>query len=356
MTLMTSRSRGPDCVARVAAGISAFFDAKESMARGYGRRYADLWAAARRSSEGGKRFRPALVINAYHSLGGTSDEHAVVVATAFELLHTAFLLHDDVIDMDTVRRGQPNLLGACAAHAADRGASQRAAATWGQASAILAGDLLIHAAQSQVARLEVPGHTRSALLDLLEETMFVSAAGELADVAFSTTVEPPVLCDVLSMTQWKTAHYSFQAPLRSGAILAGANDEALNALSEYGHHIGSAFQLRDDILGVFGSDDLTGKSTISDLREGKITALMCSGLQLDDTGELRQILAHDDITESDADRARKILEDTGARTSIENLVADYAQLGVAAIDTPALPAPLREQLAVVAHKACERSA
>lgn len=355
MTLTVSRSESSDCVARVADGISAFFDAKESMAGAYGRQYAELWAAVRRSSEGGKRFRPALVVNAYHTLGGKSDEDVVVVATAFELLHTAFLLHDDVIDGDTVRRGRPNLLGAFAAHASERGVSPAAAATWGQASAILAGDLLIHAAQAQIARLNISGQSRAALLDLLEECMFVTAAGELADVAFSTTVELPVLSEVLSMTQWKTAHYSFQAPLRAGAILAEANDETLAALGDYGHHIGIAFQLRDDILGVFGTEDATGKSTTSDLREGKVTALMCYGLQRDDTDELRRILARQHVTDPDAHRAREILETGGARAFIENLIADYTQLAMAAIDSPTIPPSLREQLANVAQKASERS-
>ncbi|MEO7006657.1 MAG: polyprenyl synthetase family protein [Terrimesophilobacter sp.] len=339
----------------VAHHIADFFDAKESLARRYGRQYARLWAAARRSSEGGKRFRPALVVNTYLALGGTRDEDVILVATAFELLHTAFLLHDDVIDGDTVRRGRPNLVGTFSANASGRGVSAASAATWGQSSAILAGDLLIHAAQAQIARLNTDASTRSTLVDLFEECIFVTAAGELADVAFSTTVELPVLSEVLSMTQWKTAHYSFQAPLRAGAILAGAGEETLAALGEYGRDIGIAFQLRDDILGVFGPEHVTGKSATSDLREGKITPLMCYGSQRDDSGELRQILAHENVTESDAHRIRQILEATGARKFIESLISDYTRLARAAIDSPVIPADLRAQLNDVAYKACERS-
>ncbi|HEY0258590.1 MAG TPA: polyprenyl synthetase family protein [Lacisediminihabitans sp.] len=355
-TLTAPRSSVSDCVARVATGISDFFDEKEALALPYGRRYPELWAAARRSSEGGKRIRPALVIHAYKALGGTRDDDVVTVATAFELLHTAFVLHDDVIDGDTVRRGQPNLVGAFSAHASGRGATATSAATWGEASAIVAGDLLIYSAQAHIARLDIPGSTRVALLDLLEECMFVTAAGELADVAFSTAVEPPVLSEVLSMTQWKTAHYSFQDPLRAGAILAGAGDTTLTALGDYGRHIGIAFQLRDDLLGVFGSERLTGKSVTSDLREGKITPLMCYALQCDDTGELRDILAREDVTEPDARRARRILTSSGARDFIEGLIDDYTRRAMAAIDSPLVPESLRMQLETVARKAGERSA
>ncbi|MEO6505661.1 MAG: polyprenyl synthetase family protein [Terrimesophilobacter sp.] len=355
MTITVSRFEASDCVTAVESRISDFFDTKESLALRYGRQYARLWAAARRSSEGGKKFRPALVVNTYQALGGTHDEDVVLVATAFELLHTAFLMHDDVIDGDTVRRGLPNIVGTFSANASDSGVSAASAATWGQSSAILAGDLLLHGAQAQIARLNIAAATRLTLLDLLEECMFVTAAGELADVAFSTTVELPVLSEVLSMTQWKTAHYSFQAPLRAGAILAGADEATLTALGEYGRDIGIAFQLRDDVLGVFGPEHETGKSATSDLREGKITPLMCCGLQRDDSGELRRILACGKVTESNAHRMRQILEATGARKFIESLIADYTRLARAVIDLPAIPERLRVQLDDVAQRACERS-
>jgi len=343
-------------VTEVTTRLADFFDAKELRAATLGGQYAELWAAARHSSEGGKKFRPALVLNTYAALGGDSQDDAVAVAMAFELLHTAFLLHDDVIDGDTMRRGHPNLLGTFSAQASARGVSARSAATWGEASAILAGDLLIQAAQAQVARLGVGEHKRLALLDLLEECLFVTAAGELADVAFSTSVQIPVLSDVVSMTQWKTAHYSFQAPLQAGAILADASADTVRGLSEFGRNVGIAFQLRDDILGVFGVEDETGKSSTSDLREGKMTLLMCYALQRSDTDELASILAHSDITAADATRVRQLLETSGARDFIEALITDYAQLAMAAIDSPAIPAGLRRQLEEVARKACDRAA
>jgi len=342
-----------DVVAEVSARIEEFFTGMQAKATPFGRRYAELWEAARDSTEGGKRFRPVLVVNAYHAFGGDRDADVIAVACAFELLHTAFLLHDDVIDGDTTRRGRPNLAGAFAARASEGGVSAESAAGWGAASAILAGDLLIHAAQAQIARLDLPNDRRSALLDLVEESMFVTAAGELSDVAFATGVDVPALAETLSMTQWKTAHYSFQAPLLAGAILAGAGDETLRALGEFGHRIGIAFQLRDDVLGVFGDEHLTGKSVSSDLRAGKVTPMMCFALQHDD-GEVRDALAAGVVTDRDAARLRDLLERSGARAFTEDLIADCARIAVAAIRSPAIPAGLQEQLEQVAIRARER--
>jgi geranylgeranyl diphosphate synthase type II len=185
--------------------------------------------------------------------------------------------------------------------------------------------------------------------------MFVTAAGELADVAYSSGIERPVLSQVISMAQWKTAHYSFQAPLQAGAMLAGATAATLAALGEYGRNVGIAFQLRDDVLGVFGDQELTGKSTTSDIREGKVTPLMCYALQRSESSELSEILERGDADESDAARVKEILEAVGARSFIEQLIAEHNNAALAAIAAAAIPPALREQLREVASKAGERS-
>jgi len=355
MTVTTPLLSGAGHVDEVSERLNDFFRRKEREAVAYGRHYSELWSAIRHSSSGGKRFRPALVVGAYRAFGGDCDDDAVTVAMAFELLHTAFLLHDDVIDGDLVRRGQPNIVGGFTTQAFEQGTSAANSARWGEASAILAGDLLIHASQALMARLSAPPEVRGSLLDLLEECMFVTAAGELADVAFSSGIELPVLSQVISMAQWKTAHYSFQAPLQAGALLARADTAALTALGEYGRNVGIAFQLRDDVLGVFGAQELTGKSTTSDIREGKVTPLMCYALQRSESTELSEILERDDTSEADAARVREILEAVGARPFIERLIDEYTRSALAAIDTAVIPWALREQLTEVASKVGERS-
>lgn len=355
MTLTMTTLNETAGVSDVIRHLALFFDENETKAAAYGRPFTELWRAARHASEGGKKFRPALVLTAYRAWHGRDEAAAVAVATAFELLHTAFLLHDDVIDGDTVRRGRPNLVGTFVEQARNRGVESPEAATWGNASAILAGDLLIHAAQAMVARLTVGTRERSALLDLLEECLFVTAAGEHADVAFSTSVESPVFSEVIAMTQWKTAHYSFQAPLQAGAILGGAGREAVSALGDFGRSIGIAFQLRDDLLGIFGTGQ-TGKSTLSDLQAGKLTPLMFYARQVSDSEELRGILGRADVTDADRDLVRGILEAKGARRFIEKLIDDHRHEALAAVSTPAIPESLQRQLHDIARQSCERAA
>ena len=182
--------------------------------------------AARRA--GGKRLRPALVAASFDGVRRRPDDDArrsIPVAAAFELLHTAFVVHDDVIDHDTVRRGIPNVgRRVPAARARTRGADAAGAALLGDAAAILAGDLLLHEAFRLVALADVDDATRERLLALLDDAIFVSAAGELADVENSVASRAtPSPRRSSTPTFNKTAVYSFRAPLRAGALLAGAS-------------------------------------------------------------------------------------------------------------------------------------
>ncbi len=296
-----------------------------------------------------------LVIRTHNELGGRNPSAAVDVAAAFEILHTAFLLHDDLIDHDLMRRGRLNLAGAEARRAAASGVPEDLAPQWGEAAAILTGDLLIHFAQSMVARVETPEPQRSALLDLLDDSMFITAAGELADVAFSTGLHEAGLPQVLAMSSHKTSHYSFSGPLKAGAILAGASCELLATLEEYGDLVGTAFQMRDDLLGVFGDETLTGKSNLNDLRENKITPLIAYARTTASWGSVEQLLGNPDMTQEEGELVRGILELCGARAYVEDLIAAYAGDACGVIAASELPHGLRESLLNVAHLSVERT-
>lgn len=329
--------------------IQGFFAERVADAVGYGSGYEQLWRAAARASSGGKRTRPALVLAAHQGLHGPDPAAAIDLAVAFELLHTAFLLHDDVIDGDEVRRGAPNLLGEFSTDARRRAISEVRAVQWGRSAAILAGDLLIHYAQSLVARLDVDHAARLALLDVLEKAVFATAAGELADVAYSVGMRRAPLADVLAMMEQKTAAYSFEAPLVAGAVLAGADRECLSALSEYGRLLGIAFQLGDDLLGTFGSEELTGKSSIGDLREGKETPIVAYARGTAEWAQIDGLFGRSELDSDDAAILRSALERCGARGFVESLVADYARGAIAALDGAGVPSALAahlEQLAI----------
>lgn len=321
-------------------------DARHASVR-FGARYPQVWAEIERSVRGGKRFRSALVLRTHEALGGTSGQDAVLVAAGFELLHTAFLIHDDLIDHDTVRRGEPNLAATLRAAAIADGADEHSADEWSHAAAVLAGDLALSRAHRLIASVEQPPARRTALLDLLDETLLVSAGGELDDTGFGLGIGSPDLADALLVCESKTAMYSFRAPLRAGAVVAGASPDLDAPLDAVGRLLGRAFQLVDDLLGVFAPEDVIGKSNVSDLREGKITALVLHARGLPVWEQLAPHFGREDLDAATAARMRRALAASPAPGAVADLVRrDLADAGVVLADLPAPLAPLVEAVLV----------
>lgn len=300
-----------------------------------------LWASLQQLTAHGKRFRPALLTGVYAALGGVENGCAETVGDAVELLHTAFVIHDDVIDGDQVRRGRPNVSGTFAARATADGVDPGRARRYGEAAGILAGDLALAGAVREVATCGARPDVTARLLDLLEEVLHRSAAGELADVRLSLT-GTAAMTDVLDVAEWKTAAYSFELPLQAAAILADAPAEVITALGAVGRCVGVAFQLQDDLDGVFASSAQTGKDPLGDLREGKGTALVAVARSTTWWPELSPYLGDPDLTEEGAARAREILVACGALRVVRGLVRDLRDAALAT--TYDLPAPVQEFL------------
>ena len=342
--------------AAAAGFLDRFFAERIARAAGHGIDYERLWSAARDAASGGKRIRPALVLAAHRAFAGAESESepAVRLAAAFELLHTALLIHDDVIDHDLVRRGAPNVAGRFALDGVARGLSVARANEYGEASAILAGDLLISGAHRLVAELEAPSDVRGALLELLDECVFLAAAGEHADVRFAAGATPGER-DILAMIENKTASYSFSAPLQAGALLGGATPDAVHRLGEIGRHLGVAFQLRDDVLGVYGNAAVTGKSVLGDLREGKETLLIAYARGHTGWSAVAVEFGRPDLDDAAAARLRAAIEASGARSRVEQLIAARCEAAIAAVETTLLPGALRDGLTATAHDCAERA-
>ncbi|WP_081323260.1 polyprenyl synthetase family protein [Microbacterium testaceum] len=283
-----------------------------------------LASAIRRAAEGGKRFRPLLVVSAFHTLGGPDIARDALfqIAAAFELLHTAFVVHDDVIDHDVERRGMPNVGGEFRARGTERGADAAGAALLGDAAGILAGDLLLHEAARLVAMAEIPGDLRRELLLLVEDAVLVSAAGELADVENAVSAGEIDADTILRTTHDKTAVYSFSAPLEAGAVLAGAEAPVRHALQRFGQRLGLAYQLVDDLIGAFGSASAAGKDEGSDLREAKKTHLIVLARESESWPEVSDALANAHTGPVAIRAAQTALSASGARVRLEHLVRD----------------------------------
>ena len=290
-------------------------------AAAFGEPYVLLWTEIARSVRGGKRFRSELVLRTHAALGAPLPAAAVHVAAGFELLHTAFLIHDDLIDGDTVRRGEPNLAATMRADALADGHDETRSGRWSDAAAVLAGDLALSQAHRLIALADAPAARRWELLELFDETLLVSAGGELADTAFGLGLRDPSLAESLQVAESKTAMYSFRAPLRAGAVLAGAPADLVTTLDDVGRLLGRAFQLVDDLLGVFAPEVETGKSNLSDLREGKRTPLMLHARALPVWSELADDVGRPDLDEPAAARLRTALARSAAPGMVQDAVS-----------------------------------
>jgi geranylgeranyl diphosphate synthase type II len=336
----------------VDAVLTDFFEDRIRRATPLAEHYALLWRRLARSSEGGKRLRPRLLLNTHAAFGGTHLEDATTAAAAFELLHTALLLHDDVMDQDLSRRGRPTVSAEFASDVADDGLSPGVAAAWGDASGILGGDLLLSAAHTLVGR--VRPEVRAELSDIVDESLFRAAAGEHEDIAFGLGTASATPERVVRMMENKTAGYSFAAPLRAGATLAGAGADVSIELDRVGIALGVLYQLRDDLLGVFGDGDRTGKSTSSDLRQGKRTLLVAFAEGHPAWTAVRHLWGDPRLDRAGAALLRDALVASGARDQTTELVDVMRREAVAVIGGSALPTSLRRELVGLADTLAER--
>lgn len=311
-----------------AAALTAFFEAR------HGRLddpdHIALWEALQQATEGGKRVRPLLFSSVHTALGGTWTEAAAQIAAALELLHTALIVHDDVIDGDDLRRGRPNVAGAFAASARAGGASPERARVYGDAAAILAGDLALAGVVRLIALCGAPAPVVRRLLDLLDDALHVTAAGELADVRLSVQ-QAASTQETLLMSGGKTAAYSFQLPLQMAAVLAGSDEETLDRLGLFGWLLGTAFQLRDDLHGMFDETNRTGKPALSDLREGKETALIAFARTTPEWEQIATYVGRPAISEEETATVRELLERCGARAAVESTACELAEQAAHAV-------------------------
>lgn len=324
---MTSTAIHEDMGTQVEEVLRRRFTAHSENAQAYGSEFASLWRAAADHALGGKLVRPRLLLDIHRALAPHAPAEAataaVDVATHIELLHYAFLLHDDVIDGDLTRRKRPNLIGALAA--GSPGSTEEASLHWARSSAILMGDLLLSAAVMGFARVDIPHETRTRLLDLVEQTILETVAGEHTDVALSHGIVAPDLHTVLNMSVYKTATYSFSLPLRAGAMLAGSSLAAQDALHLVGRHLGLAYQLQDDLLCVFGDHRMHGKDAFSDLREGKETAIIAYARSTSAWPHIERTFGSDDLTTHEATEIRDRLRECGAESFVTGLIADQRE-------------------------------
>ncbi|MFF5204692.1 polyprenyl synthetase family protein [Streptosporangium sp. NPDC000396] len=318
---------------------------------------APLISAAEEFLAGGKRLRPAFCYWGWRGAGGCDDPALFAAAASLELLQASALIHDDVMDASDLRRGMPS------AHRRFQALHEKAgwhgsAEQFGEGAAILLGNLLLIWSgemwrssglppASLAAAQQVHDHMRTELmcgqyLDLLEQ-----AHGE-------STFE-----SALRVALFKSGKYSVEQPLRLGLVLATQGHEPWidRLCEEYGRCVGIAFQLRDDILGVFGDPAETGKPAGDDLREGKRTMLIARALAAASPAQARVVrdtLGDPALDEAGVGRLRRIIEETGALVACESMIKNYLEDALGSLDKAPITLEARTALADLAVAATSR--
>lgn len=287
---------------------------------------------------GGKRLRPVFCCLGHLAAGGEAEREILVAAAALELLHTFAIVHDDVMDGSRRRRGQP----ASWVHLAEQHRRQGLrgdGGAYGVSGAVLAGDLALILADRALLACGLPADRLLAGVERYNRMRTEVVSGQYLDL-LAAHRGPTEEEEARRVAALKSGGYTVEGPLHIGAILGGAGPDLLAALSDYGLPLGEAFQLRDDVLGVFGDPALTGKDRDSDVREGKRTVLIARAVAEappDDRRFLDERLGRPDLTPAEVERVRDIIERTGARASTEALIAELAGRARRALDARSIP-------------------
>lgn len=282
---------------------------------------------------GGKRIRGALTMLGYEMCGGTDQAMIIQAARAVEMVHAYILMIDDIQDRSPTRRGGPTAHTMLADYHKKHNLAD-GSEHFGIAMALNAALFGCHSAEVTLINLDVTEPVRLKALNIFNRTMITTVHGQTNDI-FNELVSEVSEADVNNVIEWKTAHYTFLNPLHMGMVLADADERTQAAITDYALQAGHAFQITDDILGVFGNEFESGKSPLDDIREGKRTLLTVRALETAakaDKNFLIQMLGNHQLTPAEFDRCKEITVDCGALAYAQAAAAGHVQQAIAALD------------------------
>ncbi len=286
---------------------------------------------------GGKRLRPAFCYWGWRGAGGDPGQPIVAAAAALELFQAAALIHDDLMDGSDTRRGMPAVHRRFAGVHRKHG-WQGSEDRFGLAGAVLAGDMCLVWTDELFARSGLSVQQLESGRAMFNTMRTELLGGQYLDVLTQAAPEgdPQAAIDrARQVIRYKSAKYTVEHPLLIGAALAGADPSLMAVYSEYGLALGEAFQLRDDVLGVFGDPAETGKPAGDDLREGKRTVLVGLTLQRANpvqSAAVRRLLGDPRLDAEGVTTLRAAMVDTGALDCVEQLIGELADQAQAALD------------------------
>ena len=323
--------------------------------------------------QGGKRFRALFAYWSWAaSLPADSKPEELIeqangivgIATSLEVFHAAALVHDDLMDQSDTRRGKPAIHKRFEAFHTDSsflGDAER----FGQSGSILVGDLMLNwssevfgAAVTSAPSSEIETSCRNEFSKMRCEVM----AGQYLDVLEENAAPLRQFSEAVTRAEkvmlYKTAKYSLEAPLLIGASFAGADEGTLRGLSNFGIPLGLAFQIRDDILGVFGDPEITGKPAGDDLREGKRTVLVALTLQNSSTSIARifnDLLSERELDQEQIEFMQRTIRESGALEKTERMMQEYGDRALQVLETLELEPTAKQKLEQLARKVISRT-
>ena len=307
--------------------------------------------------DGGKRIRPLFALIGYLGTGEELDAHSITALSSLELVHVCALIHDDVMDGSDTRRGAPSIHKLFEQiHRNEK--LTGSADQYGLASAILIGDLALILSAKMLHDSQAPAKSILRSLSVYDEMRIELMAGQFLDI-HEQALASESLARSLKVARYKSAKYSIERPLHFGATLASENSEKLvETYSAYGLPMGEAFQMRDDVLGVFGNPVATGKPAGDDLREGKRTVLMATTMArvtVEQRQTMKELFGKSDLSATEIETIRSIITDTGALAETEMRIENLTKQALAAIKNGAINADAQSMLVIMASLVTQRT-
>jgi len=277
------------------------------------------------TSRKGKRIRPVLLVYGYLGFAKKQALGLYASAISLELMHDFMLVHDDIIDKSVTRRGKPSMHKMLNSYLA----RYKNTKFNGEDLAIVIGDVIYAMSiQAFLSIKENPQNKEKALRKLLAATVY-TGGGEFIELLYGLkSIDKITRNDIYKIYDYKTANYTFASPLAIGAILAGADQAQVDILFKYGLYLGRAFQIKDDILGMFSEEKKIGKSNLTDLQEAKKTILIWSAYQNSNKKcrlTIKNILSKEKVSKSDLFKMREIVRKSGALDYAKKEIADFLE-------------------------------
>jgi len=293
---------------------------------------ADMWRKLQKFIVGGKRIRAGLVKLGYECFGGKKKKAILPISAAIEITQGAILIHDDIIDQADFRHNRPTVHKVYEAYHQKK-YQKGNALHYGESMAICIGDAGFYQAISLIEKSDFPQNLKLRAIDQLIKFMIETCYGEGLDVDLSYREKVSERA-VMIINTLKTARYTLVGPLTLGGILGGAKGSQLAGFEDYGVPIGVAFQLQDDILGMFGSVKKLGKPVDSDIKEGKNTLLYTQALKRGSQQQRTRLISlwgKKDITPEEVKEARGIIRTTGSLNYSQKLARRLVEKGKKAV-------------------------